>query len=227
MKERQGDGYVYLKKCRWSVRPIEKNVLSCITMAMKSVTSSKPARRLFQPSELLLAFQTLNFSAFRLSPPRQTDKGTYFNLSATTDGQRFYPLYVAFKDLKFVGQSSMPTSEATASAKNEKGTYDPTYNFQKFPEDGAVQPLFEVLEKLQEYLFSTMEDKIKKGEIACLDHRTAPHAKGRGCSGKESSALSPNPNPYQNRSGGWHPNAEPYGASAVVFSKPCSETGRH
>ena len=35
-----------------------------------------------------------------------------------------------------------------------------------------MQPLFEVLEKLQEYLFAAMEDKIKKGEIVCRDRRT-------------------------------------------------------
>ena len=51
--------------------------------------------------------------------------------------------------------------------------YGSTFNFQKFAADGTVQPLFEVLEKLQEYLFAIMEDKIKKGEIACLGHRTA------------------------------------------------------
>ena len=59
----------------------------------------------------------------------------------------------------------------------EKETYGSTFNFQKFAEDGTVQPLFEVLEKLQEYLFATIEDKFKNGEIACLDHRNAPMPK--------------------------------------------------
>ena len=144
---------------------------------LKQTASPKPTCRIFQPSELLQSFQTRNFSAFRLSPPRQTDKGTYLNLSATTDGQTFSPLYVAFKDLKFLGQSSVPSDETRGSFKNEKGTYDPTFKFQKFVEDGTVQPLFEVLEKLHKYLFAIMEDKIQKGEIACLDNRTAQRAK--------------------------------------------------
>ena len=73
-----------------------------------------------------------------------------------------------------MGQSFVPSDETRGPDKvNEKGVYGSTFNFQKFAEDGTVQPLFEVLEKLQEYLFAIMEDKIKKGEIACLDHRTA------------------------------------------------------
>ena len=165
------------------VRPIEKNAPSCITMAMESLSlqqtaSPKPTRRIFQPSELLQSLQTRNFSAFCLSPPRQTDKCTYLNLSATTDGQTFSPLYVAFKDLKFVGQCSAPLNDPRGLAKvKEKETYGSTFNFQKFAEDGTVQPLFEVLEKLQEYLFATLEDKFKNGEIACLDHRNAPMPK--------------------------------------------------
>ena len=148
-------------------------------MKMESLSSQQTAspglvRRIFQPSELLQSFQARNFSAFCLSPPRQTDKRTYLNLSATTDGQTFFPLYVAFKDLKFVGQSSVQSDETRGPDKlSEKGVYGSTFNFQKFAADGTVQPLFEVLEKLQEYLFAIMEDKIKKGEIACLGHRTA------------------------------------------------------
>ena len=69
-----------------------------------------------------------------------------------------------------MGQCSAPLDDTRGL---DKGTYGSTFNFQKFSEDGKVQPLFEVLEKLQEYLFAVMEDKIKKGEIACLDHRTA------------------------------------------------------
>ena len=147
------------------------------SLSLQQTASPKTTRRIFQPSELLQSFQTRNFSAFCLSPPRQTDKVTYLNLSATTDGQTFSPLYVAFKDLKFVGQSSVPSDETRGSAKNEKGTYDPTFKFQKFAEEGTVHPLFEVLEKLQEYLFAIMEDKIKNGEIACLGHRTAHMSK--------------------------------------------------
>ena len=84
---------------------------------------------------------------------------------------------MAFKDLKFAGQSSVSSDETRGLAKNEKGTYDPTFKFQKFAEDGTVHPLFEVLEKLQDYLFAIMEDKIKNGEIACFDYRTAHRAK--------------------------------------------------
>ena len=146
-------------------------------LSSQQTASPKPTRRIFQPSELLQSFQTRNFNALCMSPPRQTDKGTYLNLSATTDGQTFFPLYVAFKDLKFVGQSSVTSDETSGSGKNEKGMYDPTFKFQKFAEDGTVQPLFEVLEKLQEYLFAIMEDKIKNGEIACLDHRAAHMSK--------------------------------------------------
>ena len=166
------------------VRPIEENAPPCITMAMESLSlqqtaSPKPTRRIFQPSELLQSLQTRNFSAFCLSPPRQTDKCTYLNLSATTDGQTFSPLYVAFKDLKFVGQCSAPLDDPRGLAKvKEKETYGSTFNFQKFAEDGTVQPLFKVLEKLQEYLFATIEDKFKNGEIACLDHRKARLRKG-------------------------------------------------
>ena len=174
-------GYIYrvlnfLEFLLWK-RAGPENAPPCITMTMESLSSQqtaspKPSRRIFQPSELLQSFQTRNFNALCLSPPRQTDKGTYLNLSATTDGQTFSPFYVAFKDLKFVGQSSVPLDETRGSVKNEKGTYDPTFKFQKFTEDRTVQPLFEVLEKLQEYLFAIMEDKIKKGKIACLGHCT-------------------------------------------------------
>ena len=154
-------------------------------LPLQQTASPKPTCRIFQPSELLQSFQTRNFSALCLSSPRQTNKGTYLNLSATTDGKTFSPLYVVFKDLKFVGQSSVPSDETRGSGKNEKGTYDPTFKFQKFAEDGTVQPLFEVPEKLQEYLFAIMEDKIKNGEIACLDHRMAhmPTALTKGRNG--------------------------------------------
>ena len=205
------------------VRPIKKNAPPCISMKMESLSSQQTAspgsvRRIFQPSELLQSFQARNFSAFCLSPPRQTDKGTYLNLSATTDGQTFSPLYVAFKDLKFVGQRSVQWDETRGPDKlNEKGVYGSTFNFQKF---GTVQPLFEVLEKLQEYLFAIVEDKIKKREIACLGHRTAHMPKGGGGGGrpgKEPSDRSSDSNPYPDSSGGRSPDAEPYGASAVVF----------
>ena len=88
---------------------------------------------------------------------------------------------MAFKDLKFVGQSSVQSDETRGPGKlSEKGVYGSTFNFQKFAADGTVQPLFEVLEKLQEYLFAIMEDKIKKSEIACLGHRTAHMPKEGG-----------------------------------------------
>ena len=142
-------------------------------LSLKQKASPKPTCRIFQPSELLQSFQARNFSAFRLSPPRQTDKGTYLNLSATTDGQTFFPLYVAFKDLKFVGQSSVPSDETRGSVKNEKGTSIPRSSFKSSPRTEQYSLCLRSWKKLQEYLFAIMEDKIKKGEIACLDHRTA------------------------------------------------------
>ena len=150
------------------------------SLSLKKRASPGPVRRIFQPSELLKSFSARNFSAFCLSPPRQTDKGTYLNLSATTDGQTFSPLYVAFKVLKFVGKVATSADDTREPAQlKEKGSYGPVFAFQKFADDGTVQPLFEVLEKLQEYLFAIMEDKIKKGEIACLGHRT-PHVPKEG-----------------------------------------------
>ena len=120
---------------KMEVRPIEKSAPPCISMKIESLSSqqtasSGPVRRIFQPSELLQSFQARNFSAFCLSPPRQTDKGTYLNLSATTDGQTFSPLYVAFKDLKFVGQSSVQSDETRGPDKlNEKGCTVPRLTF--------------------------------------------------------------------------------------------------
>ena len=132
-------------------------------MKMESQSSFNPCC-IFQPSELLQAFKDRIFSMFRLSPPCQTDKGTYLNLSATTDGQTVASLHVAFHDVKFVGNVSV-------------FEYGPVFAFQKFADDETVQPLFEVLEKLKEYLFSTMEDKVLKGEFFNGSQRRARRAR--------------------------------------------------
>ena len=146
---------------------------------VKQSASPNPVRRIFQPSELLQSFRDRNFSTFRLSPPRQTDKGTYLNLSATTDGRNFFPLHVAFKDLKFVGKVVTLLSETCASTArgSERPSYEPVFAFQKFADDGTVQSLFVLLEKMQEYLFATMKAKIKKGEIVGSGRRTGNSAK--------------------------------------------------
>ena len=97
-----------------------------------------------------------------------------------------------------MGQCSAPLDDTRGLAKvKEKETYGSTFNFQKFAEDGTVHPLFEVLEKLQEYLFAIMEDKIKKGEIACLDHRTARMSKEGVVLVKSLTIFPPPPPPIQ------------------------------
>ena len=138
---------------------------------VKQSVFPNPVCRIFQPSELLQAFKVRGFSIFRLSPPCQTDKGTYLNLSATTDGQTFAPLHVAFHDVKFVGKAGKLVDGVSFFE------YGPVFAFQKFADNETVQPLFEVLEKLQEYLFSTMGDKIQKGEIVCESRRRARRAR--------------------------------------------------
>ena len=138
---------------------------------VKQNVSPNPVRRIFQPSELLQAFKVRGFSIFRLSPPCQTDKGTYLNLSATTDGQTFAPLHVAFHEVKFVGKVGKLVDDVSVFE------YGPVFAFQKFADNETVQPLFEVLEKLKEYLFSTMEDKIQKGELVCESRRRARKAR--------------------------------------------------
>ena len=190
-------------------------------MKMESRSSPKP-RRIFQPSELLQSFRDRNFSTFRLSPPRQTDKGTYLNLSATTDGRNFFPLHVAFKDLKFVGKVVTPLSEICVSNArgSERSSYGPVFAFQKFAADGTEQSLFVLLEKMQEYLFATMEAKIKRSEIVCQGRRTGNSVKEGGIMVKSTKIVPPIQTHIRTGPEAGTPKQNPMGRLQLTFPSP-------
>ena len=92
-----------------------------------------------------------------------------------------------------MGKVVTPSSETCASTArgSERPSYEPVFAFQKFADDGTVQSLFVLLEKMQEYLFATMEDKIKKGEIVCHSRRTGNSAKEGGIVFKSTKIVPP------------------------------------
>ena len=190
-----------------NAQAIEQNALVCTPVNMDAqVSKGSP---IIKPEELLESIRVRGFNAFRMAPPRETVFATYFNLSATLDGVTYKRLYLAFNDLKCVGIKDQEVERSTIG----RPVFKPSLNFQKFNGAGKVLPIFEVLEKLQEFMNEEMTKKIEQGEIVLSSYQNV-HSVGNGSIVVKSLKINP---VVQTRTQKWKGAKKPNCAFAVGF----------